>query len=378
MPYSLLENLPVIKIMRSPDRFIVMTMLCLSVCACYGLAWLMERLDRWLEKVKSRVHTQAPGRYSRLNLKNKLVSAALSGLLIAELLQIPYPINTYNVSPFFVQLGQDSADYSLLELPAQDGYWSGADRMAEQAVHHKRIFDGYISREYDHPFQRNTPGFRELTTLKFNQDIIVEDRESSQNSLPLQDWYDALSYYKVRYIILRLPTNSKQANSVNLDDYRAAIQKVAPGAPIYQDSQIEAYAVPQATTHRPFLAINGDNWYEPEPSAHSTGSFHRWASGPASLNLSWEGPGSISGELSFNIGTLIGTKQADILFDDTPIWSGFLTPSLQTIRLPLQVMPGQHQVMFAVQGKAKRPSSIGMEKDNRALLYFVQDVSFHR
>jgi hypothetical protein len=376
MPYALIENLPVIKIMRSPDRFIVMTMLCLAVCAGYGLAWLMERLDSRLAKVKIYPARLTPGRFSGLKLNNKLVAAALSGLLIAELLQIPYPVNSYKVSPFFVQLGQDSADYSLLELPAQGGYWSGADRMAEQAVHHKRIFDGYISREYDHPFQRNTPGFRELSTLKFNQDIIVQDRQSPQNPLPLQDWYDAFSFYKVRYIILRMPDNVKQANSVNLDDYRAAIQKVAPGAPVYRDGQIEVYAVPQAAAPRPFLAINGANWFEPEPSANPTGSFHRWASGPANLTLAWEGPGLANGVLSFNTGTLEGTKQAEILLDGKPVWSGYLTPSPQTIKISLQVTPGQHQIIFDVQGKAKRPVSIGMGNDNRALLYFVQDVSF--
>lgn len=46
LPYALIENLPVVKIMRSPDRFIVITMLCLAFCASYGLRWLINSLYR--------------------------------------------------------------------------------------------------------------------------------------------------------------------------------------------------------------------------------------------------------------------------------------------------------------------------------------------
>jgi hypothetical protein len=154
LPYSLIENWPVIKIMRSPDRFVVITMLGLAVCASFGLKWLIELAERKGQG------TVRPGRVGRL------VAGLMAALIIAEFLQIPYPVNSYQISPFFEQLGRDHEDYALLELPPQGGLWSGAPRMAEQAVHHKRIFDGYISREYDHPFERNVPGFRELVTLK--------------------------------------------------------------------------------------------------------------------------------------------------------------------------------------------------------------------
>lgn len=369
MPYALIENLPIIQIMRSPDRFIVITMLCLAVCACFGLRWLLQRLYQFLSHPGSAT--------KRLNqFKHSLVSAGLAVVLITELLQIPYPVNPYRVSPFFEQLGQDQADYSLLELPAQAGYWSGADRMAEQTIHHKRIFDGYISREYDHPFQRNTPGFRELTALNFSQDIVLPRQDNPKKPVALADWYDALSYYKVRYIILRQPKTVKQSASVNLNDYRAAISLIAPGLPVYKDDQLEAYSVPQKTIHQPFIELSGDKWYDPEPSARPTGDYHRWSPGQGTINLVWEGPGIIIGEFGLNLGVLEGGKSAQILYDGAVVWSDILTTGSQAIILPLKVTPGKHQILIDVLGKAKRPVSLGMGRDTRALLFYASDVSF--
>lgn len=256
--------------------------------------------------------------------------------------------------------------------------------MAEQVVHHKRIFDRYISREYDHPFQSNTPGFRELTTLKFGQDIVlslprqVQDRQSSQAAVPLTAIYDAFSYYRVRYIILKLPTNPKQANSVSLDDYRAAIKQIVSGGPIYTDSQIEVYAVPQSIigNQQPFFEISGTNWYDPEPNGAEPDHFHRWSSGPAGFNLVWEGPANRAGELSLTLGTLQDGSPAEIRLDGKVVWSGELNNAPQKINLPLLLVPGKHEILLDVEGKAKRPLSLGIGDDTRALLFLSRGCFF--
>jgi len=346
LPFALLENLPVVKITRSPDRFIVITMLGLAVCAAFGLVWLVSKVPRWSWSVLGAV-----------------------GLLITiEFLQIPYPINSFEVSPFFEQLAQDKDDYALLELPPQAGFWTGAPRMAEQTVHGKRIFDGYISREYDHPFQRRAPGFMELTTLKFGADIVPSAAEQ-------QSWYDAFRYYHVRYIILRLPQDDKQRATANLANYRAAIAQIAPGDPIYRDKFLEAYALPAPPANpHPFVEI-GDGWYEPEPTG-AAATYHRWAAGSANLYLTWQGPVETKTTLKLDMLVLEGEKAARLSLDGATVWDGKLNTAPQSLNIPLTLTRGKHTLSFEVSGQATTPLALGLGNDSRRLLYLVTNISF--
>lgn len=359
MPFALIENFPIINITRSPDRFVIITQLCLAVCAAFGLRGLMERFA---------IHRAKAG---------WIVAGVAALLLTIEYIQAPYPVNEYNISPFFTSLGQDQADYSLVELPPQDGVWTGGPRMAEQAVHHKHIFDGYISREYDHPFQRNTPGFQELTTLKFNDDIFVAP-ETSNSTAPGYG-VDAFSYYRVRYIILRFPQTTKQSNNWNPDKYRSAIVRYAPGPPVYKDDQIEVYKLPPAPPNsHPFPSIGAGDWYSPEASAGSTPaapSNHRWASGPASLKLTWGGRQPYLATLSLTLGVLDDAKSATITLNSAPIWTGTVSSAApQSLKIPLTLQPGQQSLEFFISGQPASPHKLGLSNDTRRLLYYVRDV----
>ncbi len=359
LPYALIENWPIIRIMRSPDRFVVITMLCLAVCASFGLKWLVEWLRRGGHPTGSR-----------------FVLGIVVGLLIAELVQVPYPVNPYQISPFFEQLGRDQEDYTILELPPQGGLWSGAPRMAEQAVHHKRIFDGYISREYDHPFQRSVPGFKELVTLKFNADIVKYAPQGETEAKLHSEWYTALNYYRVRYIILRSAQTTKQSNSTKLADYRAAIKRIVPSDPIYQDAQLEVYAVPSAFTVQPFVEV-GEGWYEPEasgPPSSPSQDFHRWAWGKANLNIVWPGQGPKKLDLSLTLGLLQPEREARLLLNGLPVWSRRVSYP-QTIKVPLALNPGNNRLEIQVDGKPATPTSLGIGNDLRRLLYYVSDVT---
>jgi hypothetical protein len=238
--------------------------------------------------------------------------------------------------------------------------------MAEQTVHGKRIFDGYISREYDHPFQRRAPGFKELTTLKFEADIVPSAAEQ-------QSWYDAFHYYHVRYIILRLPQDDKQRATANLDKYRAAIARIAPGSPVYQDKFLEAYSLPAPpATPRPFVEI-GEGWYEPEPTG-TTASYHRWAAGAANLYLTWQGPSELKATLNLDMLVLEGEKTARISLDGAVVWEGKLNTALQSLKIPLTLTRGKHNLSFEVDGQVTTPQALGLGNDPRRLLYLVANV----
>jgi hypothetical protein len=356
MPYALIENLPVVKIMRSPDRFVVITMLALSVCAAFGLSKISLPLPKWPEK-------------------GRLAAAGLAGLLITiEFLQVAYPLNPFEYSPFFDRLAQDKEVYSIIQLPPQGGFYTGSPRMAEQTIHGKRIFDGYISREYDHPFQQRAPGFMELTTLKFDADII---RPASGETIEgtRRMWYDTCAYYNARYIILRLPRNDKQ-KATDLNKYRAAINRIAPGEAVYKDEYLEAYVIPALDNPKPFIEI-GAGWYEPEKTAGTTpASYHRWAEGKANLNIGWVGPDKTGIKLNLSMLVLEGEKPARIILDGkTQVWEGHLNTAMQSLKLPLELSAGIHRLEFVVEGQANSPKALGMGNDTRRLLYLVTAVS---
>lgn len=359
MPFGLIQNWPIVKITRSPDRFIVITMLALSVCAAFGLIWLH-------------------GLASRLKLPKKWdwLVAGLAGLLITlEFLQIPYPINSITSNPFFEQLGREEADYSLIELPAQDGFWSGASRMANQTIHHKRSFNGYISREYDHPFVRLTPGFQELALLKDRPDIFRPTK--AQGDLPGErDWYDAFSYYKARYIILYLPQNQKERDTTDLAKNRLMIaQVVGEVKPIYKDELMEVYPMPSlsAADLHPFARI-GEGWYEPEPDETGDGR-HRWSAGAANLDLLWQGEETLDTHVSFNIGLLREKTGLRLTLDGILVWEGTVTTAQQTLQLELKLTPGQHRLDFYPEGTAQSPQALGIGNDPRKLLFYINNLA---
>lgn len=149
----------------------------------------------------------------------------------------------------------------------------------------------------------------------------------------------------------------------------------APGPPVYKDSLLEAYAVPQTIAHQPFIEL-GDHWYNPEASDMETVNFHRWSYGQATLNLTWEGPDWTSGNFNIELGLLEGEKPGRILYEGHVIWSGNLSTRPQTISVPVDVSPGRHQLQIEVDGKAKRPTTLGLGNDLRTLLFYASDISF--
>jgi hypothetical protein len=351
MPFGLIENLPVVKITRSPDRFIVITMLAMSVLAGMGLVWLGRRAkQQWL-------------------IYSLPLIAGL--LLIAEFIQIPYPLSTTPDLSYFKQLGQDKSDYTIVYVPAQGGFFPGSARLLDQTAHQKRIYDGYISREFDHPFQSSTPGFQELVTLKTDFEIFLSEKDPN---LPGQrNWYDAFSFYQARYIVLLIPQTEKQKAATNLSKEREIIGQIVGAPPIYQDSYREVYRVPSVAEPKPFAAI-GTGWLEPEKTADQQ-TRYRWASGKATLNLMWEGKQSRQTFLNFKFGTLKDEKSAKVLLDGQIVWEGPATAAQQPLRVPVTLTSGTHRLEFVIDGKAQSPESLGMGKDTRRLLFYLADFS---
>ncbi|HUP27780.1 MAG TPA: hypothetical protein VM409_05040 [Chloroflexia bacterium] len=350
MPYTLIERLPVLNISRSPDRFDMPLTLCLAILAGWGTKKLTDRLS-----------------LRRSNLRPAVLSLGLIALLAVEVWPLPYPQRPAEVPGWYEQLGHESGDFSILELPPQDDFWHGAYRMRFQTEHQKRIFGGYISREYAHPFVQTTPAFMELA-----DPIMGADQPADMLKSGREQWNSALALYKVRYIVLqkdRLP--DRQDPPVDVSAYRAAIKQVLGPAgtnPHYSDAFLEVYAVPAVSFSSPFLRI-GDGWGERE--AGPNGAF-RWMQSSATFLV--EAPARIDASLTFRVAGLRDPRPLRIMYGGQVVYEGQVGALTELTVGPLVLPPGESTLTFVSPTGTTSPASEGLGDDPRQISFAVLDA----
>jgi hypothetical protein len=363
MPYRLFDKLPFASISRSPDRFTVLVTLCLSILLAFGLQKLTTPPPNPLpqgEREQDRPPPQPSPAGGEGDSQQGMMNHAPTftvhhspftilalALLIFEFLPIPYRMNSAPVPPFATTLAQQAGNFSILELPRQDGYWGGGQRMRFQTTHGKAIFGGYISREYNHPFVYTTPGFAQLELA--GPDIVAASRGEQ---------LAALDYYHVGYVILYQPadpTEPKQARGYDPAPYRAAITRLlGPAAPAYSDPWLTAWQVPNVPT-RPFVAV-GDGWYDAE--ADNGGVAHRWMSDTATLRVVNPFSASISVTLTFSLTSLEANRPLTIDYPDGTLQRD-IPPALTDLSLPLTLPPGESVVRLTSPSGAAPPRTGG-------------------
>ncbi len=343
MPYQLIEKVPLLNISRSPDRFDMPLTLCLAVLAGYGTNVLLRI---WW-------------RHWPLAWRGSMLVLVFTGLIALELFPAPYPQRSADVPDWYTQRVGEAGDYSILELPPQDDYWHGAYRMYFQTAHEKRIFGGYISREYNHPFIERTPAFQELLYADGAGDMFDSDPET---------WNSALAYYKVRYIVLqkaRLPDRVEPA--VDVSRWREAIKQVGGGRfeLVHSDEFLEAYRVPDFPEQVPFLSV-GEGWGEREVGPN--GSF-RWMSEQAELVA--HAPMQTNILLSFRIAGLGDERTVQIYQGERQVYTGKVG-ALQELRVgPINLPTGQSSLRFVSPEGTVSPEELGMAADPRQLSFAV-------
>jgi hypothetical protein len=345
MPYSLVERVPALNISRSPDRFDMPLTLCLGVLAGYGINVLAMR---------RRQGTASPLR------RAAILSLGAVALIFIELVPVPYVQQAAVIPRWYYELGKDTDDFSILDLPPQDDYWHGAFRMYNQTAHHKRIFGGYLSREFPHPFVMNTPGYQELTYLDGSGDMFEAG--------PPQ-WYSAFALYDTRYIVLqkvRLP--EKQERPVDVSPSREAIQLVLGGAgPMYGDEQLEAYRVPWPSEPVPFLSV-AEGW---EPREVGPNGTFRWMHDRATLRI--DSPRRMDALLRFRATSIGPAKTLQVFHGDHKVFEGDVGPLTDFKIGPLGLPEGVSMLTLVSPDGTASPASLGQGSDPRQLSFsFLQ------
>jgi hypothetical protein len=137
LPYFLIGKIPILNMaIRAPGRWVVLTYLCLSVAAAFGLQALCQANKR----------------------RKKIFLATLFfGLIVFEYLAIPLEYSAPPVSPFYYEIQHNRAHFALFDVPFKGqmtmDYWQYNYYLYLQTIHRKPLVIGRIARVSDEMYQ---------------------------------------------------------------------------------------------------------------------------------------------------------------------------------------------------------------------------------
>ncbi len=125
MPYRLVEEWFLVKIIRRPDRLNIYLSLPIGMLAGWGLIALRQRIQS--------LHWQ------------NIAPLLIIGIILIEYAPLPFPTTALETPAWYAQLSPEAEPYAILDLPTEDRRW---DKwyMAYQMNHGIPIANGHISR----------------------------------------------------------------------------------------------------------------------------------------------------------------------------------------------------------------------------------------
>jgi hypothetical protein len=344
LPGALIYELPILNITRVPARFAVVAILGLAVVAAWGLSRL-ENL--W---------------------SGRRVGVIVTGLVLLtlgfELLPAPYPLSTYNVSPFYQTLaGQPGSDYSVMEVPLNSGkYQYQTAYLAAQMTHGKPDLNGYISRNPVFPPYYGVPVFREFRDFTGGPQPDILPTQAPDAGI--------LRYFGVRYIVIRkdIIGGNEQANSF------ALVSKLLPGQPpIFDSATLAAFEVPPGPKATFFYNLVLPSWYDAEkgPDGHYT----RWVQGRQAQLDFWTSTARQL-EITFPAWSFQQNHTVEFRLNGQTIGQTQVATSPQNVSLKLDLKPGQNRLEFNISGPGIRPADVSGGNDTRSLTVNIGEISF--
>lgn len=224
LPHMQFKYIPLLDALRVANRFVVITMLALSVLAALGFAarFAQARRAGWI----------------------------FAGLVAFEFLWLPYPMMPVAFSPLITQIGEE-AEGAVLHIPFTDHSLS-AMNLAYQTEHRRPMAAGYISvaprgeaalgndpvlwhLSGQIPRPPDEAGIAHLRRLGFSHVILHKDRthealHESQKALPAgSDFYDR-----------RRERPALGISRAALDAVSAALERML-GRPEFEDSRVRIF-----------------------------------------------------------------------------------------------------------------------------------------
>jgi hypothetical protein len=287
LPYLLLyHTLPFIRLTRSLSRYDLMVMLSLGVLVAIAVARMNSPSPPApLPLGEGGLSSPSPSGRGGLGGEGlSLYLPAIFALLICfEFLPAPYPLSKIEIPPFYVEMGRQTEDYVVAELPMN---WDRPTPMLHQTVHHKRLLTAYTSRDNPLDLAWRTPVFQQWRYLE--AEII--DHPLAEIAPTIFDDFN------LRYIILdywQMPPGPERDATEQW--VAAALPQIAS---VYDDGRLKVYQAPPKTETHPYLTL-GEGWSDRQTDGHLTRQIvgpaaeiflHHPPSHPFTLELTVAGP----------------------------------------------------------------------------------------
>jgi hypothetical protein len=204
MPYRLAQLLPIVPLLREPDRFNMFLALPVAILAAYGAGYLLSR---------------------KMGLRPRLLLGAIGLLVLVEYLATPLPLQPTDVPPVFKEMAQEAGDFAILNVPVDP--FKSKPYMFWQTEHGRPILQGHASRYPAGAFDylESQPWLRAM--MQFDDLPPRQDNVSSQLA--------ALAEEDIRYIVL----DKEQIPA----EYLPKWEYYFAMSPRYEDERVSVYPV---------------------------------------------------------------------------------------------------------------------------------------
>jgi hypothetical protein len=330
MPYRLLTLMPYGDIPRVPARFVIMTILCLSVIAACGARMLLQRFR--------------PG--ARLT-----IAALLTLLAVGENAAVPIAMMYPNAPAFFEQIRNDPRRAAVLEVPIPDDPATLPVRMLYQTIHQKPIYGGYLSRATPPLPFNSVPGFAQFRMLSGGIDDVTVYEPAQLRAISRA----VLNLYSAGYVVIEKnfmkPAAIDQARLV-ADDL------LGSSARVHEDEVVLAYTVPAADSAAPAAVWLDSGWSYlerlPEPGPDGRPLRWRWMGQRARLGLL--AGDSVPVQLKFVAQAYQRTRRVQLTLNGSEIATIAISTDRAEYRTPaFQMPPGSGFVEIKSMDGAEAP-----------------------
>jgi hypothetical protein len=205
MPYRALYNIPIVKVMRQPERFNMGLALPWAVLTGYGAANVLARL--------------------RAGRTQIILVTVLTCLTLAEYWIGLTPLQPTQMSPYYYQLASEPGDFAIIELPISRKH--SKVYMLNQTIHDKPIVEGMMARPVGDPY----------AYIEGNPVLVAWQEVGPLPCDPVEYGraLDALLDDGFRYVLVH-------SEIAHLADSDAELLKpYFQAEPVYQDSDLAAY-----------------------------------------------------------------------------------------------------------------------------------------
>jgi hypothetical protein len=303
LPYLLLyKTVPFIGLTRSLSRYDLMVMLGLGVLAAIALTHLLNQYPNLKSQITNRKIYYALPLFIAL-------------LICFEFLAIPYPVSKIEIPQFYIDLGQQTEDFVIAELPMN---WDRPTPMLHQTTHRKRLLTAYTSRDHPSDLARRTPVFQQWRYL--GPDIIDQPLAMIAPTI--------FKDYNLRYIVLdywQMPPGPEREGT---EKWVAA---ALPGStPFYDDGRLKVYQTSPPTDTQPYLSL-GNGWSDRQQG--DTDQLTRSFANTSALFLHHPQQQALALEITVGSST---PQDLTLLVNDEPVGQIYVGEnlSMQTIDLP--------------------------------------------